>query len=1193
MSFIRPKLNSLKVTFIVLTSLLLFSAMPFFMGPGLNAPKTIGPYANNVFPLGASVVLDATYRVAYPNVTFFYPITFKPVPNQDKIIIGQLNGVIYWLDNDETTVNKNLLLDISNEVGLVSDGGFLGLTIHPDFDAPTNPKNYFYTYYATKNENGEDLPGFGQYTGQGCAYSENEHQGNFLILERFEVDPTTMTVVANSRTTLLKNRLYGTTHYGGGLDFGDDGFLYLTTGDQASWQRSQDIINNLDGGLLRIDVDKDPTKSHPPVRTKPTDAGEADEISGLEYWIPNDNPFSDTTAGSNTNLYGAPILETADPNDVYAVGDFFEEYYTIGLRNPFRMTKDKNTGDFYIGDVGLNTHEEINVVQSAANFGWPLFEGLINGPGCYSDLFNEMPHAEPLVAFSPEDANSITGGFVYRGTEIPELYGKYICADFGSGDEIYSVETSTGEYNQISTFLPKDIISFGEDNDGELYLLRLGNATNIYKLIDDDENFDPVPHLLSETGVFSDLSTLEVIDGFVPYELYESFWSDGALKRRWIAVPNNDGVHNGPDEQINYSEYDDWEFPKGTVIIKHFDLQTDDNDPSVTRKIETRFSVMGDEGQMYFLTYNWNEDETDAVLQSTSLDEPIDIITDTGGTRTQTWHFPSNSECTTCHNDANKGGLGLKSRFLNTDYTYDETGITGNQLVTLSHLGIINASITDADTPGIITNKSLYDANASIDEKARSYMDLNCAYCHRFDNENRANFDLRVYNSLEATNLLTAGILEPLFIDPDEEIVFAGDASKSILFHRMNSIDPSIMMPPLSKSIIDQPAVDLIDEWINQLDEPDTDTTDDPNPFVNLALIHSAQLSGSVDPGSGRGTPIDILYDPLVGDFKVITNYAEYGEPFNFNSGAVDAENGFYWRVDWPNPRFINYVTFGGAFANQPQINTAWRVSYLNDGNWLTIDEGIGGWINGGIFQWDGSNTAPLFAEALRVQLFSDGSNDMIGIHLRGRGGSTQLGGDDVPTEPKASLVQFLPFDALTRIASVTADLQTCNASNNTYSQDLIVSYTNQPTTGNLIVNGETFPITNSPQTITLSGLTPNGSDVTVDAAFTDGYKSDYISNGSVFTAPTECSILIENPTPLSGLDIFSNNLDQIVIKGKLESETNYSLFDINGRLITSNDLNFSSTDQHIDTSYLSTGVYILQLLSENNDRRIEKLVIH
>ncbi|WP_299123086.1 PQQ-dependent sugar dehydrogenase [uncultured Winogradskyella sp.] len=1175
--FIKSKSLKFRVSLVVLTSICLLGAFPYFAGSGLSAPKAISPYANNVFPTSVDIELDATYRVAFPNLTFFYPITFRIIPNQNKVILAQLNGVIKWFDNDETTTTQNTLLDLSSEVGLVSDGGFMGLTIHPEFDASINPKNYAYIYYATKNGSGQDLPGFGQYTNQGCDYSEDtvlhgpegEHQGNFLILEKFEIDPITMTVVPNSRTILLKNRMYGTTHFGGGLEFGNDGFLYLTTGDMASWRRSQDITDNLEGGVLRLDVDKDPTKSHAPLRKKPNDAGYADEITGVEYWIPNTNPFSDSTPGSTTNLYGQLNLSTPNPTDVYQTGDFFEEYYSIGLRNPFRMTKDSQTGIFYIGDVGLNSQEEIDVLEYGANFGWPEYEGLITGPGCdpNGDLFNEMNHTEPMTAFDRTNANSITGGFVYRGSGIPELFGKYICADYGSGGEIFSVDLDTGEYTQITTL--SNVISFGEDEDGELYLLRLGNPTNIYKLIDDDVNGgDAPPVLLSQTGVFSDLTNLVVNDGFVPYELYESFWSDGALKKRWIAVPNTDGIHSGPNEQINYSEYDDWEFPPGTVIVKHFDLPIDDNNPSITKKIETRFSVVDENGEMYFLTYNWNEQQTDAVLQTSSLDEPVDIATTTGGTRTQIWHFPSNSECIDCHNEANKGGLGLKSRYLNTDYdysTHDPNGQIANQLVTLSHLGILNQSITDTDTPNLISNKSLQDSNATLDDKARSYLDLNCAYCHRHDNDNRANFDLRYFNSLEATELLTAGILSPLGIDPNEKIVYAGDASKSILHYRMNSVDPNVMMPPLAKSIIDQPAVDLIAAWINQLDANSVNTPNDPNPIINLALLHSAQLNGSVGQGSGRGTPLDILYDPSVEDYKVTSQFSEYGVSFNHNLGTVDAENGFFWQVDWPNPKFVNYITFGGAYPNQPQPNTMWRVSYLRDGVWITIEEGQGGWINNStgnnwsdipIYEWDGTNEAPKVAEAIRLQLFSDGTNDLVSIHLRGRGGNTQFSnGADIGTEPKASLMQFLPFNDYTTIDSIVAGSQSsCNPNDNTYTQDLIVSYTNPPETGELLVNGQTFPITNSPQTITLTGLVSDGLDVEVQAEFTDGYKSLYNSNGTVFIAPPECINLVVGIDE----DVIINSDYTVPPNGSIEIHEGGSLT-INGNLTVNGQVTLNS----------------------------------
>ena len=114
---------------------------------------------------------------------------------------------------------KNLLADLSDEVGVVWDGGFLGLTIHPNFG--TTGKNYFYVFYSSEDSNNKDFPDF--YSTLGC--DTEEFWGNYLVLERFEVNPITLKLKTGSRSLLLKLRMYGTTHRGGGLQFGNDGFL--------------------------------------------------------------------------------------------------------------------------------------------------------------------------------------------------------------------------------------------------------------------------------------------------------------------------------------------------------------------------------------------------------------------------------------------------------------------------------------------------------------------------------------------------------------------------------------------------------------------------------------------------------------------------------------------------------------------------------------------------------------------------------------------------------------------------------------------------------------------------------------------------------------------------------------------------------------------------------------------------------
>ena len=189
----------------------------------------------------------------------------------------------------------------------------------------------------------------------------------------------------------------------------------------------------------------------------PEDHGFPEEVTGKEYWIPNDNPF------------------------LSANGDNFEEYYTLGHRNPHRMTKDTETGTLYIGEIGLSTHEEINIVSPGKNYGWPVYEGYVKKNFCGNTLYNNMAHEGPLLAFPRSQANAIIGGFVYRGAEIPELYGKYICADYGGGEEIWSVDVNNGSYELLGSFLPSNVISFGQDDQGEIYIMKLGTDT-LYKL---------------------------------------------------------------------------------------------------------------------------------------------------------------------------------------------------------------------------------------------------------------------------------------------------------------------------------------------------------------------------------------------------------------------------------------------------------------------------------------------------------------------------------------------------------------------------------------------------------------------------------------------------------------------------------------------------------------------------------------
>lgn len=823
-----PNLNYRKLLFAFL-SLILLGAVPYFAGSGLDNPEPLGKYLNNNFPATVSISQGLPYVPIYPNLTFDSPLTFNELPNAQRILVGQRDGKIYWFNKTPDVAQKNMLIDLSNKVGVVWDGGFLGLALHPEFDTGAG-KDYFYTFYTTKDVNGNNFPN--RYTTQNC--TSEEYWGNFLILSRYTMNPNTMQVSPSSEQILLKLRMYGTTHRGGGLLFGDDGFLYLTTGDQTAFRKSQDIQNNLDGGVLRLDVDKDPLKSHPPVKNMPNDHGFFDEITGNGYWIPNDNPFL-SPSGQN-----------------------FEEYYSMGHRNPHRMTKDRATGDLYIGEVGLGRHEEINVVKKGGNFGWPVYEGRYKGNLCGNTLYNNMAHEEPLVAFPRSVANAIMGGYVYRGSEIPELQGRYICADYGNGEEIFSVDIDTGSYEQLGSFSSTNIISFGEDKQGEMYILKQGVST-LYKLVTRMTFDETLPQALSQTGAFTNLNNLTPTNGLIPYDLVESFWSDGAAKKRWIGIPN-DGTHNTPEEQIDYSENGNWNLPVGSVLIKHFEMPLDENNPSITKRLETRFSVKAADGNFYFATYKWNNAQTDAVLLTSGLDESLTITRADGTTDVQNWRYPSRNECITCHNSSTGGTIGTRTRYLNKDLTYPATGRTANQLVTLSHLGILNQTITDADTPSLLTYKSANDPNATMDEKARSYMDLNCAYCHQAGSDVRADFDLRMSLDLAQTNLLDADIFNSLGI-PGERIIAEGEPDKSILYIRANSANSNVSMPPLAKDRVDEEGVALIEAWITQLGTvPVTNVSASPTE-VSLEIGETVLPTATIIPADATDQGVSWLSD--------------------------------------------------------------------------------------------------------------------------------------------------------------------------------------------------------------------------------------------------------------------------------------------------------------------------------------------
>jgi len=312
-----------------------------------------------------------------------------------------------------------------------------------------------------------------------------------------------------------------------------------------------------------------------------------------------------------------------------------------------------------------------------------------------------------------------------------------------------------------------------------------------------------MPALLSQTGAFTDLRSLTPAPGLIPYDLIVPFWSDGAAKSRYLAVPRGTRIGFTPDAE--------WSFPAGTVFVKTFELATDAAHPEVKRRLETRLLVRDPQGGVYGVVYKWRPDNSEADLLTGSQVEKIPIRGIDGSTREQPWYYPSRENCLTCHNARAGGVLGLKTRQLNRPLVYP-SGVSDNQLRTLNHLHLLEPALTATALGSLPALAAPADASRTIEDRARSYLDANCAHCHR-PGGTVANFDARYSTPLDRQELIDGPILINQGIDRPHAIS-PHDIWRSIVYMRVNTTG-DIRMPPLARETVDEQGVQLLRAWIN------------------------------------------------------------------------------------------------------------------------------------------------------------------------------------------------------------------------------------------------------------------------------------------------------------------------------------------------------------------------------------------
>ncbi|NND64381.1 MAG: hypothetical protein HKM24_00315, partial [Gammaproteobacteria bacterium] len=486
------------------------------------------------------------------------------------------------------------------------------------------------------------------------------------------------------------------------------------------------------------------------------------------YGIPSTNPFA---SSSGCNDAGC------------------REIYAWGFRNPFRWSFDMSTGDLWAGDVGQDSYEEVDVVELGGNYGWRIREGA----HCFnpSSGCSTAGLIDPITEYPHSGAQSITGGFVYRGSDIPLLEGKYVFGDYESG-RVWALldDGSGGLMNELIDDVSFNVIAFGQDHDGEIYALNFLGGT-IYKLMNDGSTGGSgAADKLSNTGCVNPADPTQPASGMVPYEPNAAFWSDNAVKSRWLAIP--DGT------TIDINTENDFDFPAGSVLMKNFKIDDE--------LVETRLLMHHPDGTWAGYSYEWNDAGTDADLLSGSKTKNVG---------SQDWYYPSSTQCSSCHTPAAGISLGLEIAQLNKDLNYPSTGNTANQLATLEHVNMLTQALPDipANLPRFA---SPLDISESLLDRSRAYLHVNCSQCHRPTGPTPSDIDFRATTSLVDSNACNIaptfgnlGITSPLIIAP-------GDQASSVLINRMDRRDAN-GMPPLGSLIVDDFGVALMQSWMNGL----------------------------------------------------------------------------------------------------------------------------------------------------------------------------------------------------------------------------------------------------------------------------------------------------------------------------------------------------------------------------------------
>lgn len=917
---------------------------------------------------------ELTYVDALPGLSFPGCVAIVQIPGQPKaVFIASINGSVWYVpDTTATTPTSHQVLDLTKVTNFTNGRSIYSMTCYPDF-ATTG--NIIINYQGDASR--LPTPGTGETVhdvmpGLDQNGSPDDTITCDLRVSRFTLSASHLAdVVANGMSDAENDAILATEypfinlaeqaifHSINDCHFGPDGYLYVSFGDEGGqnsvYHNTQQLTKDQYSSIIRIDVDPTSTNpkptAHYSIAVGPIDAngrhGFFTDPTNQEpnFRIPADNPFIHTSLGGtwDGDLNG---------NDLSGQLDAIRtEIWALGFRNPFKFHLEQNpttgTTEAWVGDVGHGSREEFTIIEAGDNAGWAYYEGDIVTPTVsHADMpGGSTPHKLPLYTYSHAIGNSAIGGIIYNNTQLSQLTGSYVCGDYTDG-HIWSI-TRDGTVNRLD-ISGNGIVDFELDAaTGDIFVLEINTSTVKRITLESGEADINYPKTLTETGIFADLTDLSPNPGVIPYSPNLTFWSDNALKQRWMAIP-------GLSDTITFASEGKWTFPTGQIWVKHFEYDLDQTNPGTQiQRLETRVLVENG-ASSYGVSYRWNETGTEAYLVDQTGDDLTIHYTDANGQlQALDWHIPSRTECLTCHTQQAGVGLSMNTRQLNRQGTIHNT--TDNFLTLLADGGYLDGFTGEpSDYP---KHEQPDDTSVNIEHRVRAYLDVNCAYCHQDGGTATTQWDGRAHISLEQTGLLYGTSVSESAPNITDHLIRPGQLDQSVVWNRINArtaindtYNGYTQMPPLSSNLLDQDAINMMREWI--LNYANVSPTPADTSLSTSSISENTTLNTSL--GSANNTDPDIrntTSDQSQLSYQIIAGNENHQFSINATTGEIQVNGLLDFETTQQHTLTIEV---SDNFTPNPGIDTRTVIIQLIDETTNDDTEDIDG--NGIFDQWEASH---------------------------------------------------------------------------------------------------------------------------------------------------------------------------------------------------------------------------------------------